>query len=102
MRPLSCGRSLAAAGGAAKTFGVRFAEPGSYLRYSHRSPNAGLADRLDAPRFVVVRLEMRQSAHSVHLSCTSVRRFYAFSLFSHFVESIPTRGSTPTPGTIVE
>src|SRR4249920_58263 len=44
--------------------------------------------------------------HSVYLRCTSLRRFYGFPPFCYFVESItyvesiPLRGSTPTPGTI--
>src|SRR6266436_6753590 len=43
--------------------------------------------------------------HSVYLPCTSLRRFCGFSPFCCFVESItyvesiPPRGSTPTPGT---
>src|SRR6266571_7140076 len=43
--------------------------------------------------------------YSVYPRCTSLRRFYGFSPFCYFVESItyvesiPPRGSTPTPGT---
>src|SRR5437899_12204087 len=64
-----------------------------------------LCRRVFRSKFFTDAVPLKLSDYSVYPRCTSLRRFYGFSPFCYFVESItyvesiPPRGSTPTPGT---
>src|SRR5437899_4891315 len=64
-----------------------------------------LCRRVFRSKFFTDAVPLKLSDYSVYPRCTLLRRFYGFSQFCYFVESItyvesiPPRGSTPTPGT---